>query len=166
MPQFAPPTDLRAYRAALGTFATGVTIITISTDAGPVGITANSFASVSLDPALILWSPAKSSSRFNLFTAAPRFAVHVLSDGQSDLAMAFTRSKNAFDGLDWALSTAGTPVIPGCLARFDCDTTAIHDAGDHVIILGQVHEVSHATGSPLVFHGGAFGGFQAEPPKP
>lgn len=165
MAAFPPHTDLRAYRAALGTFATGVTIITITTDNGPMGITANSFASVSLDPALILWSPAKSSSRFGPFQSASRFAVHVLSDSQSELAMAFTRSKYAFDGLDWTLSAAGTPHIPGCLARFDCDTFASHDAGDHVIILGQVHEVSHATGSPLVFHGGAFGRFQAEQSK-
>ena len=161
MTAFPPHTDLRAYRAALGTFATGVTVITVNTDDGPVGITANSFASVSLDPALILWSPAKSSSRFTVFNTAPRFAVHVLADSQSDLAMAFTRSKNAFDGLDWSLSAAGTPEIPGCLARFDCDTFARHDAGDHVIILGQVHEVSHIAGSPLVFHAGAFGKFTA-----
>lgn len=159
MTAFPPQTDLRAYRAALGTFATGVTIITIQTQGGPVGITANSFASVSLDPALILWSPAKSSNRFSLFQSAPRFAVHVLADNQSDLAMAFTRSKDAFDGLDWSLSGAGTPIIPGCLARFDCDTHASHDAGDHVIILGQVHEVSHRSGSPLVFHAGGFGKF-------
>ncbi len=161
MTAFPPHTDLRAYRAALGTFATGVTIITVNTDSGPVGITANSFASVSLDPALILWSPAKSSSRFSLFQSAPRFAVHVLADNQSDLAIAFTRSKHAFDGLDWTLSAAGTPIIPGCLARFDCDTFASHDAGDHVIILGQVLEVSHVTGSPLVFHAGSFGKFTA-----
>lgn len=166
MPPFAPPTDLRAYRAALGTFATGVTIITIATDNGPVGITANSFASVSLDPALILWSPAKSSSRFSLFHAASHFAVHVLSDDQSSLAMAFTRSKDTFADLDWSLSAAGTPLIPGCLARFDCTTHAVHDAGDHAIILGQVHEVSHATGSPLVFHAGGFGGFHPAPPNP
>lgn len=161
MTAFPPHTDLRAYRAALGTFATGVTIITISTDNGPVGITANSFASVSLDPALILWSPAKSSSRFNAFQSASKFAVHVLADSQSDLAMAFTRSKDAFDGLDWALSGAGTPIIPGCLARFDCDTYAVHDAGDHVIILGQVQAVSHMEGAALVFQGGGFGVFQA-----
>jgi flavin reductase (DIM6/NTAB) family NADH-FMN oxidoreductase RutF len=159
MTAFSPQTDLRAYRAALGAFATGVTVVTISTDAGPIGITANSFASVSLDPALILWSPAKSSSRFAAFQGANRFAVHVLRDSQSALASAFTRSKDAFDGLDWHISAAGTPVLPDCLARFECDTYASHDAGDHVIILGQVGQVTHGQGTPLVFHGGQFGRF-------
>lgn len=160
MTAFPPHTDLRAYRAALGTFATGVTIITINTDKGPIGITANSFASVSLDPALILWSPAKSSSRFAAFQSAARFAVHVLNDSQSAVATAFTRSKDAFDGLDWSLSGAGTPIIPGCLARFDCATHAQHDAGDHLIILGLVQDVIRLDGAPLVFHAGRFGGFQ------
>lgn len=160
MTAFAPQTDLRAYRAALGTFATGVTIVTISTDTGPVGITANSFASVSLDPALILWSPAKSSSRFAAFHAARHFAVHVLGDHQGAIATAFTRSKDAFAELDWSLSAAGTPVIAGCLARFDCETYAAHDAGDHAIILGLVGQVSQTPGAPLVFHAGQFGRFE------
>lgn len=159
MPAFAPQTDLRAYRAALGAFATGVTVVTTGTDDGPVGMTANSFASVSLDPALILWSPAKSSSRFKTFHAASRFAVHVLGDSQSDVAKAFSRPKDAFGSVTWAMSAAGTPEIQGCLARFECDTYAIHDAGDHVIILGQVRHVSQATGEPLVFHSGQFGRF-------
>ena len=161
MTAFNPQTDLRAYRAALGAFATGVTVVTTSTDTGPVGITANSFASVSLDPALILWSPAKSSSRFKAFHAASRFAVHVLGDTQSDVAKAFTRSMDAFASVTWALSAAGTPELQGCLARFECETFAIHDAGDHVIILGQVRHVSQASGEPLVFHNGAFGRFMA-----
>lgn len=159
MTPFPPQTDLRAYRAALGTFATGVTVVTITTDSGPIGITANSFASVSLDPALILWSPAKSSSRFSAFHAASRFAVHVLRDSQSAIATAFTRSKDAFADLDWHLSGAGTPALPDCLARFDCDTHAAHDAGDHVIILGHVREVTQGLGAPLVFHGGQYGRF-------
>jgi flavin reductase (DIM6/NTAB) family NADH-FMN oxidoreductase RutF len=159
MTAFLPHTDLRAYRAALGTFATGVTVVTTQTGAGPVGITANSFASVSLDPPLILWSPAKSSSRFKAFHAASQFAVHVLSDSQRDVASGFTRSQDAFAALDWHLSAAGTPVLPDCLARFDCDTHALHDAGDHVIILGLVREVTHGPGAPLVFHGGQFGRF-------
>ena len=157
MTRFTPQSDLRAYRGALGAFATGVTIVTTQTASGPVGMTANSFASVSLDPPLILWSPAKSSSRFAAFSQAPQFIVHVLGVDQRPLAEAFTRAKNAFDGLDWSLTDTGSPLIRGCLASFECQTDALHDAGDHVIILGRVQHVAHQPGAPLLFHGGQFG---------
>ena len=158
MPGFTPDTDLRAYRAALGAFATGVTVVTAGSATGPVGITANSFASVSLDPALVLWSLAKSSGRFDAFAAAPDFAVHVLGQAQRDMAAGFTRSKDAFAGLDWVASAQGVPLIAGCLARFECQTHAVHDAGDHVIMLGRVLLATHAPGVPLIFHGGQFSG--------
>ena len=160
MTAFAPQTDLAGFRRALGAFATGVTVVTTMTPAGPVGITANSFASVSLDPPLILWSPAKASGRFATFRDAPGFAVHVLQAGQQALSDRFTRSRDAFAGLDWALSAQGHPALAGCLARFDCATHAQHDAGDHLVILGQVLDVVRLDGDPLVFHAGRFGGFQ------
>ncbi|MCX7300616.1 MAG: flavin reductase family protein [Rhodobacterales bacterium] len=159
---FSPETDLRAFRHALGAFATGVTVITTVTDTGPVGITANSFASVSLDPPLVLWSPAKASSRFGIFSVAERFAVHVLRTDQKSVADGFTRSWTAFHDLDWAADGFGTPLIEGTLARFVCQTEARHDAGDHMIVVGRVLAVTRGVpGAPLVFHGGSYGGFGA-----
>ncbi|EET49828.1 putative flavin reductase like domain protein [Thalassobium sp. R2A62] len=153
---FDPATYPRAFRDALGAFATGVTIVTCNSSDGPVGITANSFASVSLDPALVLWSPAKSSKRFAEFNAADRFAIHVLGADQRNCCDGFTRDKGSFGDLDWSTDAHGTPLIEGCLARFNCTRHAVHEGGDHVIIVGHVHEAESRSGAPLLFHGGRF----------
>ncbi len=151
--------DPRAFREALGRFGTGVTVITCNTPTGPMGITANSFASVSLDPPLVLWSPAKGSSRYPFFMAAKHFAVHVMGDEQFGLCGSFARSGNAFDDCDWETSDAGVPLLNGCLSRFECETTATHDAGDHSIIVARVSRVTTRQGDPLLFFGGKYGGF-------
>ena len=91
----------RALRDALGRFATGIAVITCDSPIGPLGITANSFASVSLDPALVLWSPAKSSKRFEAFTQAENFAIHIMSDQQSGICSGFASNGSAFEGYDW-----------------------------------------------------------------
>lgn len=155
-----PAADPRAFRDALGRFATGVTVVTCAGPDGPMGITANSFASVSLDPPLVLWSPAKSSSRFGTFHVAGRFAIHILEEDQDHIAMAFTRAKDAFGGLDWAPDSNGVPIIDGPLARLDCALEVAHDAGDHAIIVGRVLGCTCSDGDPLVFQGGRFGGFR------
>jgi len=152
--------DARALRQALGRFATGVTVITTETESGPLGITANSFSSVSLDPPLVLWSPAKASRRFAPFTECDAFAIHVLGDDQSDVAKTFVTEGNIFDRLDWSRAEDGTPLIEGCLARFYCRMHAIHDAGDHAIVIGRVEGATHRDGAPLVFAGGQFGLFR------
>lgn len=156
---FNPDTDPTAFRAALGAFATGVTVITIATPEGPMGITANSFASVSLDPPLVLWCPAKASHRFEHFKLAERFAVHVIDADQKHVSDGFTRSKTAFDGLDWHPSHAGVPLIAGTLACFECNLVAVHDAGDHAIIVGRVTRAQARDGAPLVFQASRYGGF-------
>jgi flavin reductase (DIM6/NTAB) family NADH-FMN oxidoreductase RutF len=153
------PQDARAFRDALGRFATGVTVITCDTGTGPLGITANSFASLSLDPPLILWSPAKHSSRYPFFAAAPHFAVHVMGDDQFELAQGFARSGDAFGSVEWQTGAHGVPLISDCLARFECTLEAAHDGGDHTIIIGRVTRVSARDGDPLVFQGGRYGGF-------
>jgi len=154
---FDPATaDPREFRAALGRFATGITIVTCMTPTGPLGITANSFSSLSLDPPLVLWSPAKASSRYPHFHAATHYAIHVLGDDQQDLCQAFASSGDAFDGLDWSQSPTGAPLIAGCLARFECRQVAVHDGGDHAIIVGQVARASTRDGAPLLFSGGRF----------
>ncbi|CUW98090.1 flavin reductase family protein [Agrobacterium genomosp. 2] len=149
----------RSFRNALGAFTTGVTVVTATTPEGPIGMTVNSFASVSLDPPLVLWSPAKSSSRYHAFSGATHFAIHVLSADQDVLSARFTRNGRAFDDLDWELNDEGVPVIPGTLARFECRQAAAHDAGDHTIIVGEVLRAAHRDGDPLCFSGGAFGRF-------
>jgi len=154
---FVPgPETARAFRDALGQFATGVTVITTQTNNGPVGITANSFASVSLDPPLVLWSPARSAGRFAVFEGAQHFAIHVMGAAQAALATAFVRDGAAFGGLDWAAGASGAPLIEGCLARFECERHAVHDGGDHAIVVGRVLSACHLPGAPLLFVAGRF----------
>jgi flavin reductase (DIM6/NTAB) family NADH-FMN oxidoreductase RutF len=151
--------NARVFRDALGRFATGVTVVTIAGPDGPMGFTANSFASLSLDPALVLWSPAKASARYPFFAGARHYVIHVLGQHQSDLPARFSRGGLGFEGLDWQLNNEGVPVLPGALARFDCAQHATHDGGDHLIIVGQVLRLALEEGEPLVFAKGRFGGF-------
>jgi flavin reductase (DIM6/NTAB) family NADH-FMN oxidoreductase RutF len=153
-------TDTRAFRDALGRFATGVTVITIPTLEGPMGFTANSFASVSLDPPLVLWSPAKSSTRFPYFAAARHYAIHVLGAEQADLSRRFVRGGAGFDGLAHATNAEGVPIIESALSRFECRQQATHDGGDHLVIIGRVLRAAFRDGLPLIFSQGAFGRFE------
>lgn len=153
---FEAADDAIAFRDALGQFATGVTLVTTMTPDGPVGMVANSFASVSLDPPLVLWSPARSSSRFALFEQARHFVIHVLSADQAHVSTAFGRGGPGFDDIAHSLSDTGAPLVESALARFECDTHATHDGGDHIIMVGRVGRVTTATGAPMLFHGGRF----------
>ncbi len=160
MEPFRPgPETARDFRDALGRFATGVTIVTCASEIGPVGITANSFASVSLDPPLVLWSPARASRRFDAFTRAEHFAIHVMAEGQRSLALAFVSDGQAWDGVTWEEADEGTPLITDCLARFDCTRHAVHDGGDHAIVVGRVLSVQPGRGAPLLFASGRYGRF-------
>jgi flavin reductase (DIM6/NTAB) family NADH-FMN oxidoreductase RutF len=158
-PGFAPQGDHRAFRQALGAFATGVAVVTTATPEGPVGITANSFTSVSMDPPLVLWCPSRHSRRYAAFAQARDFAIHVLGADQRMMAEGFSRDGGAFGGLDWAPDARGVPLIAGVLARFVCETWALHEAGDHAIVIGKVTEAARAAGPGLVFHGGVWGRF-------
>jgi flavin reductase (DIM6/NTAB) family NADH-FMN oxidoreductase RutF len=158
---FDPASDADSFRGALGSFVTGVTVITTDSPEGPVAIVANSFASVSLDPPLVLWSPAKSSKRFEHFAGSRRFAVHVLGADQRDICAAIIASKTAISDVPTTLSHCGMPIIEGALATFECNLEATHDAGDHVIVVGRVTKAHHKGGDPLVFHGGKYGAFTA-----
>ncbi|MES2815651.1 MAG: flavin reductase family protein [Pseudomonadota bacterium] len=151
--------NARVFRDALGRFATGVTVVTIMGPDGPMGFTANSFASLSLDPALVLWSPAKASQRYPFFVAARHYAIHVLGQHQADLPARLSRGGLGFEGLDWKMNAQGVPTLAGALARFDCAQHATHDGGDHLIIVGQVLRLALEEGEPLVFAKGRFGGF-------
>jgi flavin reductase (DIM6/NTAB) family NADH-FMN oxidoreductase RutF len=158
--EFVPgPDAARALRDALGSFATGVTLVTIESAEGPMGFAANSFASVSLDPALVLWSPAKSSRRFSHYLGAAHYAIHVLPQSAQGLLARFARDGAGFDGLDFARNREGVPVLPQALARFECRQYATHDGGDHVIIVGEVLRAACQPGNPLIFAQGKYGGF-------
>lgn len=149
----------RIFRDALGKFATGVTLISIAGPDGPMGFTASSFASLSLDPPLVLWSPAKSSQRYPHFAAAEHYSIHVLGQDHADLPKRFARGGPGFEGLNWRANAEGVPVLPDALARFDCRRHATHDGGDHLIIVGHVLRLALEEGEPLVFAKGRFGHF-------
>ena len=157
---FIPGPETRAaYREALGCFGTGVTVVTTMTEAGPLAMTANSFASVSLDPPLVLWCPARGSLRHDAFVAARRFAIHVMAETQQALAAHFAATGGDFDRVEWQAGADGVPQLAGCLARFDCAAHAVHDGGDHSIIVGRVLQASHRPGQGLMFKRGQYGGF-------
>ena len=163
MTAFDPSTDALAFRQALGNFTTGVTVITTDSAEGPVAIVANSFASVSLDPPLVLWSPAKSSRRFEHFAGSRRFAIHVMAADQQDICTQIIKSKSAIGLIPHQLSHCGMPLIDGALSTFECTLEATHDAGDHVIIVGRVTRAQHTQGEPLTFHAGQYGSFAPKP---
>jgi flavin reductase (DIM6/NTAB) family NADH-FMN oxidoreductase RutF len=159
---FTPDADnARAFRDALGRFATGVCVITAQGPEGPMGFTANSFASLSMDPPLVLWSPAKTSSRYPVLVAARHYSIQVLGAGQVDISGRFVRGGAGFDGLAHEVNAEGVPVIPGCLSRFDCEQHALFDGGDHTIVVGRVIRAALSTGAPLVFSAGRYGSFAA-----
>lgn len=150
--------DAKAYRAALGTFATGVTVITTrAADGSPVGLTANSFNSVSLDPPMVLWSLAKKSLSLPVFRDAAHWAVHVLAADQEALSARFARSgTDKFAGLQLDSGAAGIPLLAGCAARFECRTSFQYEGGDHLIFVGEVTGFERAERPPLVFHAGRY----------
>jgi len=147
----------RALRDCLGCYATGVTVVTTMTPKGPLGMTANSFASVSLDPPLVLWSPARKSARFPAFEAASHFAVHVLAEDQQPMSSAFAASGlEPFSGLDYETGLGDVPLLNGCAARFECVQSAGHDGGDHLILVGEVKKFEGSTRRPLLYHRGDY----------
>ncbi|MDQ1128730.1 flavin reductase [Microbacterium sp. SORGH_AS_0888] len=150
--------DLRDFRNALGQFATGVTVITTrAADGHLVGMTANSFASVSMDPPLVLWCPGKHVASLSDFTDATHFAINVLASSQHHLSRQFALpGTDKFAGVPIREGRAGVPVLEGALATFECRTVARHDAGDHVIYVGEVERYEYHPDDPLVFHGGAY----------
>jgi len=147
----------RQLRDAFGKFATGITVITVPSDDGPVAIVANSFSSVSLDPALVLWSVDRGARRFPYFEAADHYAIHVLAAEQSDVCTLAARDAHMLNDHPHHLNADGVPLIDHCLARFECRRVAAHDAGDHVIIVGQVQRTEMRDGQPLTFFAGQFG---------
>lgn len=150
-------TAQKQLREALGSFATGVTVITTVTPQGQrIGLTANSFTSVSLDPPLVLWSLNKNSANLDVFRRASHFAVNVLSSKQEDLCFRFAQRTEGdrFDGVRLAPSQLALPLLEDSLAQFECSKYDEHDAGDHVMFLGHVENYCKGDGDALIFSAG------------
>lgn len=150
--------DAREFRTALGRFATGVALVTAREPHGrAIGITINSFSSVSLDPPLVLWSLATTSPNLEHFAVGREHMIHVLASDQEALARTFaSRAVDKFDGLEYEITESGLPRFGGCLAYFDCRTHACHEEGDHVIVIARVHALAQREREPLLFCGGRF----------
>ncbi|MGV6840477.1 MAG: flavin reductase family protein [Planktomarina sp.] len=149
--------DQKEYRMALGGFPTGVCIISAYDPKGePIGITANSFTSVSMDPPLLLWCPSKSSSRHDIFASASHFAINVLA--HEDEALAKAVAKNGYAIKETALvgGNVKTPVLQNSVCVFECKQHATHTAGDHTIVVGEVQTFKHTPQPALLFSNGSF----------
>jgi len=155
--------DSTRFRAVLGHFATGVVAITAvdPVDGVPTGLAANSFTSVSLDPPLVAFCVAHTSTTWPTLRVARRLCVNVLGAEQLGICKQFaTKGADKFCGVDWGLSPAGAPVLDDALAWVECGIEAEYEAGDHVIVLCQVHDLGHRQGpAPLVFYRGGYGSF-------
>ncbi|HEY3778568.1 MAG TPA: flavin reductase family protein [Rhizomicrobium sp.] len=152
--------DTRAFRDALGCFPTGVAVVTAeSADRPPMGITVNSFASVSLDPPLVLWCVDRRSDRFRTFSTAKGFTVSVLDATHGGVSARLARpGAHALDGISMTATALGPPALADALAVFECVREHTHAGGDHVILVGRVERFSHKpAGAPLVFFRGRYG---------
>lgn len=159
LPDAAPGTgiDQSVYRQVAGHFATGVTVITAVHDGEPVGMAANSFTSVSLDPPFVLFCAGKSSTTWPRIEAAGAYAVNVLAQDQEDVCRKFAaKDGDRFAEVGWHPGVTGSPLIDGSLAHFDCTIEAVHEAGDHLLVVGRVVDlgVARDTGPLLFFRGG------------
>lgn len=150
--------DDREFRDALGRFATGVTVVTTrDAEGNRLGLTVNSFNAVSVEPPLVLWSLDRASSTLTVFETAAHFAVNVLASDQMAISNRFAgREDDKFRDLDCGEGIGNVPLLPGCVACFQCRTIHRYDGGDHVIFVGQVEAFELQPGAALLFHDGAY----------
>jgi len=153
--------DEASFRTVLGHFATGVTIITAMDGDEPIGVSANSFTSVSLDPPLVLFCAAKASTTWPRIEAAGKFTVNILNEHQEDVCRVFaTKGADRFSRIGWRTSANGQPILHDSLAYIDCEMQEQHDAGDHIIVVGRVQELGVLSEEgPLLFYRGGYGKF-------
>ncbi len=157
--EFRTGSDPRTLRDALGCFATGVTVVTCFDEAGdPVGLTANSFTALSLDPPLLLVCVAKEAASAGPLTSAQAFAVNVLQTGQRPASITFsTRGEDRFGQTEWSVGEYQAPVLMESLSVFECRRHAVHDGGDHFILIGEVVKASFEPGlDPLLYFRGSY----------
>jgi 3-hydroxy-9,10-secoandrosta-1,3,5(10)-triene-9,17-dione monooxygenase reductase component len=159
--------DPRSFRQALGNYASGITIITGADEQGPAGFTCQSFYSVSTEPPLISFSVMKTSTTYPRIQRTGSFAVNVLAHAQNHVSDQFARTgTDKWAGIEWRHTGAGNPVLEGALLWLDCDIWAEHDAGDHLIVLGRVREISaldQPSAGPLLYFKGRYRLLETEP---
>ncbi|RAN69543.1 hypothetical protein B5P43_35285 [Bacillus sp. SRB_336] len=156
--QGAPCDDVRAFRRALGQFATGVTVITTSAGDQLVGMAANSFSTVSLDPPLVLWSIRKESKSLQPFLGNGHFGINVLAAEQMEISGLFGKPQpDQFGQLGWTTGCHGDPLLDGAIAHLECVTESVIDGGDHHILVGRVERFARFDGAPLLFAQGQYG---------
>jgi len=148
------------FRDTVGCFATGITIITtIEAGGSPIGLTANSFTSLSLDPPMVLFCLDYNVTSFDAFQAGGHFAVNILSTGQQNLSNRFAKSgPEKWDGVAYDTWGTGSPILPGCLASMECTVSSINEGGDHVIVIGEVVRMERAPADvmPLLYFRGGY----------
>ena len=153
---FREKTDTAEFRHALGCFATGVTVVTaVAEDGTPVGLTVNSFNSLSLDPPLVLWSLGTGSPLLGAFERASHFAVNILAEDQTELSQRFAlRAVDKFSDLKLRPGLGGAPLLPDCVAWLECRTRSHQRHGDHVLFIGEVDRIAATAKKPLLYlHG-------------
>ncbi|HSV41292.1 MAG TPA: flavin reductase family protein [Nocardioidaceae bacterium] len=152
------PDSQRHFRDVLGRFASGVTVVTSISNGQPVGMTAQSFTSVSLHPPLVLFCPAKTSQAWPAMQRAGFFCVNLLSEGQDEISNKFARrGEEKFAGIPWTPASTGAPLLDGVLGWVDCTVHAVHEAGDHYVVLGQVQDLGVSDAPhPLLFYRGQY----------
>ena len=154
--------DPRSFRDALGRYATGVALVTAAPDGEPAGLIVNSLTSVSLEPPLVSFSPARSSLTWSRMRRARHFGVNVLGSPHEQFAIrASAAGADRFAGLDWERGRTGVPLLTDALAALECEIVAEHPAGDHWIVVGRVDDLRISPiDEPLLFFGGSFGPLQ------
>ena len=153
------------FRKVLGKYPTGVTLVSSKDDQGPFAMVIGSFGSVSLDPPLVQFMPAKESGTWLRIKKTGRYCVNVLGEHQLDLSNSFfNKDKDPFEAIHWSESTLGSPIIEGCVAWIDCLIGDVHEAGDHYIVIGEVKAIGalEKDERPLLFLGGAYGSFNKD----
>ena len=144
------------FRSAMGCFVTGVTVVTATDQNDFVGVTANSFSSVSLDPPLVLWSISKNSQKHAIMINAKNYVINILSRNQENIALTFSGNKKPFLKINYSLNNYGVPVIRDTVAVIECELHHVYDGGDHSIILGLVTSCNKSNLKPLTFFRGKF----------
>ena len=153
------------FRKILGKYPTGVTLVSSKDEEGPFAMVIGSFGSVSLDPPLVQFMPAKESQTWARIRQTGKYCVNVLSDRQLDLSNSFfNKEKNPFDEIKWSESSLGSPIIENCVAWIDCLIGEVHEAGDHCIVIGEVQNMGtgNSEQGPLLFLGGKYGSFSED----
>lgn len=145
---------VQLFRDAMANYPTGVNVVTaVDKEKEPFGITVNSFASVSLDPLLILWSIDHNASTYDQFMETEQFVVNILAEEQADLASTFAKSDiDRFAQVDWHTSAADLPIIDGAMASLQCNVFKKIEAGDHIIFIGEIFDIQVADKAPLLYH--------------